>query len=99
MQRHVTVGVIGSEESELVIVGVRSGSARVPLGFPGDQFLATVNYSPVKGSGARGGAAAGAGEAVAAERRRRVVSHCERGGFGLFATEMSRFLDTVRTVQ
>ena len=52
-------------------------AGRVPLLFPGDQYLATVNYCPpVEGLLA-------AMEA-SRETRRRVVSNCERGGFGLF---------------
>ena len=58
----IDLGVLGPGSSDLTVVGVRSGATRVPLAFPGDQFLASVNYCPPAPSNAA---------AAAAEARRR----------------------------
>ena len=45
----IELGVLGPGSADLTVVGVRSGATRVPLAFPGDQYLASVNYLNVDG--------------------------------------------------
>ena len=78
----------GGKKEVVVVGGDRRGAAHVPLFYPGDEFLATLNYCP---SGTRAGAASLMRRQLARTKKQQAR---ERDAGGARADEVQRRGDT-----